>query len=68
MVILDFSLVIANDIEFIGEYSEFVSELIQNGNDIYVTGISEYRVHEDLFLQGSWIMELFDSNKLLFQN
>lgn len=60
VVILDFSKIIANDIEFIGEYAEFISELIQNGNEIYITGISEYRVHEDLFLKGSWIQEMYE--------
>lgn len=68
VVILDFSQVILNDIEFIGEYSKFISELIQNGNEVYVTGISELSVHEDLFYRGSWVQELNSSGKILFKS
>lgn len=48
-VILDLSFVFGNDVEFIQEYFSFIRKLSQENFELYVTGIPEYRVKNDVF-------------------
>ena len=66
VVLLDFEKVLENDIEFISEYCSLIVKLRRIGLEVYVTGIPKERVEEDLFLRGSWVIELLEEGKVIF--
>lgn len=65
-VVLDFSYVFSNDVEFIQEYFSFIRKLSEENFDLYVTGIPEYRVQKDVFLRGTWVEEFYLKGKMIF--
>lgn len=65
-VILDFSYIFSNDVEFIQEYFSFIRKLSEESFVLYVTGIPEYRVQKDVFLRGTWVEEFYLKGKIIF--
>lgn len=65
-VVLDFTYIFSNDIEFIQEYYSFIRKLSGEVFELYVTGIPEHRVKKDVFLRGTWVEEFYSKGKMIF--
>jgi len=67
IVILDFSDILENDVEFILEYTKLIKDCYDYFG-LYVSGIPEIRVQSDLFLKIGWVQELAQKNRLMYIN
>ena len=67
-VVVDFSYIFGDDIEFIQEYCSFINKLEQEKFEFYVTGIPMKRVMKDVFLRGTWVLEYYKKGRLIFLN
>ena len=66
VVVLDFRDVIEDDGEFLQEYCRLAMKVMEEGFEIWVSGIPKERVTGDLFFDGTWVQEMNEQGRILY--